>query len=132
MKQRFIYLFLLTTLLFTSNLVSVSAQDNTNARPVVILREYTFEATNHEKAIEILTQLQIDTLENEEGCIAFDLLLDEKRPTAIIVYEDYENQAAYKKHIAAAYYKELMLKKLPPLIQTQKVSTLYPINDTGD
>ena len=132
MKQRLFLLITLATVCLLSNNSKIFAQENKSERPIVIMSEITFDAKDVETAIEILTNLQMDTLEKEEGCVAFDLLQNEANPNIIYIYEDFENEAAYKKHTSSSYYKEYLTNKLKPLIKSQKVTTLYPINDTGE
>ena len=131
MKQRLFLLITLVTICLLSNNIKTFAQENNSERPMVIMSEITFDAKDVESAIEILTNLQMDTLEKEEGCVAFDLLQNDANPNIVYIYEDYENEAAYKKHTSSTYYKDYM-NKLKPLIKSQKVTTLYPINDTGE
>ena len=87
--------------------------------------------TDMDLAVELLTEVQNQTYENEEGCIAYDLHLSEENPTTIYIYECYENSAALKLHNSASYYKDIVVKKLVPIIKTEKILTLHPINDMG-
>ncbi len=132
MKQRLFLLFTLILFCLFGGNAQIFAQENKNERPVVIMSEIIFDANDIESATEILTNLQMDTLEKEDGCVAFDLLQNDSNPNVIYIYEDYENEAAYKKHMTSSYYKEYMTNKIVPLIKSKKSTTLYPINDTGE
>jgi len=45
------------------------------------------------------------------------VLLSEEDPNTIFLYESYENEAAYKIHVNSTYYKNIVTKKLTPLIK---------------
>ena len=111
-----------------------SAQQNkksNNEDPIALFLEFQFEAEDMDFAIELLTEVQNQTIENEEGCIAYDILLNDEEPNTIYLYECYENKAALDVHNNAAYYKNIVDKQLSPLIKDRRVLKLKPINDLG-
>lgn len=131
MKQLLIKVFLATAALLLTYANGVSAQnDETAASPdgVVLFVEFSFDENDLDTAIELMTQMQSQVLENEEGCLAYDLLMSEEEPNKIFVYESYENQDAVKKHNNSPYFKEIVDGKLKKLIKNQTVKTLYLIN----
>jgi quinol monooxygenase YgiN len=131
MKQQLIKVFLATAALLLTYANGVSAQnDETAASPdgVVLFVEFSFDENDLDTAIELMTQMQSQVLENEEGCLAYDLLMSEEEPNKIFVYESYENQDAVKKHNNSPYFKEIVDGKLKKLIKNQTVKTLYLIN----
>lgn len=131
MKQQLIKVFLATAALLLTYANGVSAQNNeTAASPdgVVLFVEFSFDENDLDTAIELMTQMQSQVLENEEGCLAYDLLMSEEEPNKIFVYESYENQDAVKKHNNSPYFKEIVGGKLKKLIKNQTVKTLYLIN----
>lgn len=96
--------------------------------PYVILVEYTFDEKDIDTAIELLTEMQSKTLENEEGCLVYDLLLSEEDGVTIFIYESYQNEAAFKVHTNSAYFKALVTKKIAPLIKKERVTKVFPLN----
>lgn len=131
MKQQLIKVFLATAALLLTYANGVIAQnDETAASPdgVVLFVEFSFDENDLDTAIELMTQMQSQVLENEEGCLAYDLLMSEEEPNKIFVYESYENQDAVKKHNNSPYFKEIVGGKLKKLIKNQTVKTLYLIN----
>jgi len=131
MKQQLIKVFLATAALLLTYANGVSAQnDETAASPdgVVLFVEFSFDENDLDTAIELMTQMQSQVLENEEGCLAYDLLMSEEEPNKIFVYESYENQDEVKKHNNSPYFKEIVGGKLKKLIKNQTVKTLYLIN----
>ncbi len=113
---------------------SLSAQQKTmseNEKPIVLFVEFQFDANEMNLAVELLTEMQNQTIDNEEGCIAYDILLNSEEPNTIYLYECYENKAALDAHNNATYFKKIVGEKLPPLIKAQKILKLNPINEIG-
>lgn len=131
MKNRFLPFFtallLLVGIAGTPSLKAQKADDV----PYVIIVEFTFSEKTVDQAIEYLIEMQTQTLDNEEGCVAYDVLLSEDDATKIFLYESYENDAAYKKHTASPYFKSIVNQKLKPLIKAQKVSKVVPLGKEG-
>ena len=129
MNQRLLsLLFLSLSLVFTQNLF---AQQENEEKPVVLFVEFEFDAKNLDTALDLLTEMQEQSLENEEGCIAYDILLSKEKPNTVYIYECYESKAALKLHNNASYYKNIVEKKLKPIIKTQKILNLSPLNEMG-
>ena len=130
-KYFFYVLFLIVFSTFSHSLFAQQQNFDDQAKPVVLFVEFQFDAKDMDLAIELLTEMQNQTYENEEGCITYDLLQSEENPNTIYIYECYENSAAVKLHNSAPYFKSIVEKKLVPLIKSQKILTLSPINDMG-
>lgn len=126
-----IFLFCALFLIFLSaNTRILKAQ--TSGEPYVILVEFALDGARVDEAIELLSDIQLQTLENEEGCLVYDVLLSEEDPTKVFIYESYESEDAYKVHSNAPYFKEIVLKKLKPLIKSQKITRVFPLNFEGE
>lgn len=126
-----IFLFCALFLIFLSaNTRILKAQ--TPGEPYVILVEFTLDGAKVDEAIELLSDIQLQTLENEEGCLVYDVLLSEEDPAKVFIYESYESEDAYKVHSNAPYFKEIVLKKLKPLIKSQKITRVFPLNFEGE
>ena len=119
-------------MMVTSN--NLSAQQKTvtdNNKPIVLFVEFKFDTKDMDQAVELLTEMQSKTIENEEGCIAYDMLLNVEEPNTIYLYECYENKVALDAHNNASYFKKIVGEKLTPLIKGKKILKLNPINDIG-
>ena len=89
---------------------NLSAQQKTvadNSKPIVLFVEFEFDTKDMDLAVELLTEMQNQTIENEEGCIAYDILLNVEEPNTIYLYECYENKAALDIHNNTPYFKEI-------------------------
>ena len=132
MNKQVLHFILLSIIMVISN--NLSAQQKTvadNSKPIVLFVEFEFDNKDMDLAVELLTEMQNQTIENEEGCIAYDILLNDEEPNTIYLYECYENKAALDVHNNAAYYKNIVDKQLSPLIKGRRVLKLKPINDLG-
>ena len=118
-------------MVISNNLAAQPKEMSNKEKPIVLFVEFQFETKDMILATELLTEMQNQTIENEEGCIAYDILLNEEEPDTIYLYECYENMAALDVHNNASYFKEIVSKKLSPLIKDKKILKLNPINDIG-
>lgn len=120
----FASLLLLTGLFGFSPLMAQESDDV----PYVIIVEFTFSEDNVDQAIEYLLEMQKQTLENEEGCSAYEVLLAEDDATKVFLYESYVNDAAYKKHTSSSYYKTIVTQKMKNLVKAQRVTKVVPLS----
>src|SRR5690554_7903271 len=90
MKKKHILSGLILYVCLMANIASITAQEADD--PYVIIVEFTFDEKNVDKAIDLMLDMQARTLENEEGCIIYDVLLSEDDPSKIFIYESYENE----------------------------------------
>lgn len=132
MNKQLIQLFIVSIILFMSNNLVAAQQSKLNTdTPISLFVEFQFEAKDMDDAIELLTNMQNKVIEYEEGCIIYDILLNDEEPHTIYLYECYENKTALEAHNNTSYFKDIVEKQLAPLIKTQKIIRLYPINDVG-
>ncbi|HTN67950.1 MAG TPA: antibiotic biosynthesis monooxygenase [Dysgonamonadaceae bacterium] len=132
MNQRLLFfLFFSFSLTLSHSLFAQQENGIVDEKPVVLFVEFEFEAKDMSHALELLTEMQNQTLENEEGCMVYDILVGDEHPNTIFIYECYENNAAIKLHNNTPYFKNIVDKKLTPLIKSQKILTLSPLNDMG-
>jgi quinol monooxygenase YgiN len=129
MKQTVLFCLFLG-LVFPANVAQSKAQSAED--PYVIIVELSFDEQQVDSAIDLLLEGQALTLENEEGCIIYDVLLSETDPNTVFIYESYENEAAYKIHENSAYYKSILKNKLNPLIKKSRVTKVIPLNQQDD
>lgn len=119
-------------MMVTSNSLSAQQKSVTdNNKSIVLFVEFKFDTKDMNLAVELLTEMQNETIDNEEGCIAYDILLNPEEPNIVYLYECYENKAALDAHNNAVYFKKIVNEKLAPLIKAQKILKLNPINDIG-
>ena len=126
MKKQIVLCSLILFVAIVANIPSALAQDAED--PYVIIVEFTFDEKDADKAIDLLLEMQAQTLSNEEGCTIYDVLLSEDDPTKIFIYESYENASAFKLHESSTYYKAIVSKQLTPLVKESKVTKVIPLS----
>ena len=126
MKKKHILSGLIVYVCLMANIASITAQEADD--PYVIIVEFTFDEKNVDKAIDLMLDMQAQTLENEEGCIIYDVLLSEDDPSKIFIYESYENEMAFKMHENSTYFKTIVTKLLTPLVKESKVIKVVPLS----
>lgn len=132
MKKHIVHIIILAIMTMTfNNLYAQQKEAADIEKSIVLFVEFEFDTDDMPLAIELLTEMQNQTIENEQGCIAYDILLSEEKPNTIYLYECYENKAALDLHNSAPYFKSIVGEKLPSLIKGQKILKLNPINDIG-
>ncbi len=119
----FCSLFLVTFFCSTSTIVAQEADEL-----YVVLSEIDIDESNFDTVVDLLSELQQSTLNNEEGCVVFDVLLVEDNLTKIFIYESYENLSAFTAHTNSAYYKKIVNKDLKPHIKKETKTKVFPIN----
>lgn len=132
MKKLLFNTLILSIMMVLSNgLQAQQKATNDDEKAIVLFVEFQFDGKDMDRAVELLTEMQNQTIENEEGCIAYDILINGEEPNTIYIYECYENSVALKAHNNASYFKKIVGEKLPSLIKSQKILKLNPINDMG-
>ncbi len=128
MKKQIILFCVIFCMSFGANIAAAQAQNAED--PYVIIVEFTFNEKDVDKAIDLLLEMQALTLENEEGCFIYDVLLSEEDPTKIFMYENYETEAAFKAHENSTYYKTIVSGKLNPLVKGTIITKVIPLIQT--
>lgn len=131
MNKQLLQLFIISIIVFMPNKLSAQQSKFNTDTPISLFVEFQFDTKDMDTAIQLLTNMQNKVIEYEEGCIIYDILLNDEEPNTIYLYECYENKAALDVHKNASYFKEIIEKQLVPLIKAQKIIKLHPINDVG-
>ena len=126
------HIFILSALLFVSAFCNVIvANSQTEGEPYVMISVLKLDEANIDNAIDLLSDLQLITLESEEGCLIFDVLLSDEDPTKAFIYESYLSEDAYNKHMKSKHYSDVYLKKLSPMIKEANITKVFMLNFEG-
>lgn len=74
-------------------------------RPLVVLVEFLVKPSFVERFRDLISVNAEASLEREKGCKRFDVLFDPKEPRRFVLYEIYDDEAAFDEHLASAHYK---------------------------
>jgi (4S)-4-hydroxy-5-phosphonooxypentane-2,3-dione isomerase len=64
--------------------------------------------------------------DSEPGCRVFDVCTDPKDPTAVFLYEVYDDRAAFDAHLATAHFKRFD-PAVAPMVASKAVRTLQQV-----
>ena len=56
----------------------------------------------------------------ESGCLQFDVLVDKDDPTKIMLYEVYDDDAAFEAHQQTAHFKKYLAEGIPLLASRER------------
>ena len=73
--------------------------------PLIIYVEFTVKAAAVERFRALILENARLSLAREPGCQRFDVLIDAAAPRRIVLYEIYEDAAAFDAHMATAHYQ---------------------------
>jgi len=74
-------------------------------RPLVVLVEFLVKAAFRERFQELIAANARASLEREPGCRRFDVLFDPDEPRRFVLYEVYDDDAAFGEHLRSSHYK---------------------------
>lgn len=124
--------FILITLLLVSSFTSWAVEKmHVEGEPYVLISVFKIEETKVDEAIDLLSDLQLNTLESEDGCLIYDVLLSDNDPTQVFVYESYDSEGEYSKHIKSKHYIDIFEKKLKPLLKEATTTKVFLLNFEG-
>ena len=66
------------------------------------------------------------SLQEEPGCMRFDVLTDPSRPGEVFLYELYSDAAAFDEHLASAHFKAFD-KAVSGMIADKKIATFSEV-----
>lgn len=70
----------------------------------VVIVDLDIEADALAAFMPLMRQNAAASLRGEPGCRQFDICYDPGTPTAILLYEVYDDEAAFSVHLASAHY----------------------------
>ncbi len=70
----------------------------------VVIVEFTLGSEHIDDFVARVRQQAADSLEREAGCHVFDVCLDPARENYVLLYEVYDDRAAFETHLASAHF----------------------------
>jgi quinol monooxygenase YgiN len=93
-------------------------------RRLVILVEFTLSPETRDAFRALMLENAAASLEHEPGCRQFDVLIPEGDPgDRIVLYEIYDDAAAFDAHLASAHYQRFA-EASAPLVRSKTVTRL--------
>ena len=73
-------------------------------RPLAVLVEFLVNPSFVAQFRDLIAANAKTSLKREIGCKRFDVLVDPEEPRRFVLYEIYENEAAFDEHLASSHY----------------------------
>ena len=70
----------------------------------VVIAELSVPSPHRAEFLELCAYDSRSSLQDEPGCRQFDVLTTESEPEAVILYEVYDDRAAFDAHLATPHY----------------------------
>jgi quinol monooxygenase YgiN len=67
--------------------------------PFVIIAEFEVKPDKLERFLELAQTDASQSVANEPGCRQFDVTLDREQPNRVVLYEVYDDEAAFDAHV---------------------------------
>ena len=91
--------------------------------PLVIYVDFTIKQGAVERFRELILTNARHSLRDEPGCRRFDVLASAEAPRRIVLYEIYEDAAAFDFHVTTPHYK-VFAAAAEGLIETRSIQRL--------
>ncbi len=72
--------------------------------PYVIIAEFEVPAASREEFLELCRYDSTSSVRDEPGCRQFDALTIDDAPDAVVLYEVYDDKAAFDAHLQTPHY----------------------------
>jgi quinol monooxygenase YgiN len=91
---------------------------------ITIIAEFTVAPENLEPCRKLLRQLQRKTITEEDNCLMYMVNQVSGQENTFLVYEIFKDKEAQDFHKETEHYKEILKKKIEPLLIDKKVRYL--------
>jgi autoinducer 2-degrading protein len=98
--------------------------------PLVILVEFVIKAGSVDRFRELILSNAARSVKDEPGCRRFDVLAAPGDPRRFVLYEIYDDAAAFDHHLASAHYKAFAAAA-EPLVERRSVERLGFLQPDG-
>lgn len=92
----------------------------------VLIAGWTAAPGNEERVEAILREL-VGPSTAEPGCLAYRPHRSLEDPLSFVIYEEYEDEAAFRAHSESAHFRELVLGEAIPLLETRSRAFYAPL-----
>lgn len=84
----------------------------------VLVVDFEVKDGTAEQAIALVSENARNSVENEPGCLQFDVMQAADNPNRILLFEVYKDQAAFEAHGKTEHIKAFLEKARPLFVKT--------------
>ena len=71
-----------------------------------------------DQALPLVIGNATNSVQNEPGCLQFDVVQDTANPNHLMLFEVYKDEAAFQSHAQASYVADFLAKARPMFVKT--------------
>lgn len=94
----------------------------------VVTVNFEIKVEHIELFMEAMLRQARNSLENEEGCLQFDVCRDRKNENRVFLYEVYTDAAAFDEHLKTAHFLDFD-KTVAPWTESKSAEQWDRVND---
>ena len=93
---------------------------------VVLVARYTVKPGNVDTVLAALARMAPLVRQHEPGCLTYRVNRAKDDPNSLLLYEEYDDQAALDAHASSPYFKEIILETVVPLLNKREREFFTP------
>ena len=103
------------------------AATSTRQGPFVIIAEFDVKPDGLERFLELARDDASASVEKEPGCHQFDVTVEQSEPNRVVLYEVYDDEAAFNAHLQMPHLATFR-DGIEPLVVDRKVRRLTRVH----
>ncbi len=92
-----------------------------NTTPVYVFAKWLVNENSLTEVLTLMKEVAAQSRE-EEGCLLYNIHQSNTVERVILLYEGYVNQAAVEEHRNTPHFRDIVLKKIVPLLAEREVT----------
>jgi quinol monooxygenase YgiN len=103
------------------------AATSTREGPFVVIAEFDVRPDGLERFLELAREDASASVSKEPGCYQFDVTVEQAEPNRVVLYEVYEDEAAFNAHLQMPHLATFR-HGIEPLVTGRKVRRLTRVH----
>jgi quinol monooxygenase YgiN len=105
----------------------IMAATSTREGPFVVIAEFDVRPDGLERFLELAREDASASVSKEPGCYQFDVTVEQAEPNRVVLYEVYEDEAAFNAHLQMPHLATFR-DGIEPLVTGRKVRRLTRVH----
>ena len=91
---------------------------------IILVANYTTKPGKSAQVLNLLRDMAQHVMEKEAGCKMYQISVGRDNENAIVLYEQYVDEAALQEHRETPHFQSYVLEQIVPLLEKRE-ATLY-------
>ena len=96
--------------------------------PVYVFARWKVKEGNRQAVLKLLQEVRLNTI-REKGNLFYKIFQSEAEANTLILFEGYADGQAQEVHTKSAYFKQLVIEQIVPLLAEREVTLTTPVED---